>query len=70
MKSKTTTTKAVKTPVQPSPPNVEARKAPPKIEISAKAKPQKEFSEMVIKEIMVQKQCSREKAIQILESHK
>lgn len=66
MKSKTTTKK---TP-EPSHPNAEVRKAPPKVEISAKAKPQKEFSELVIKEIMVQKQCSREEAIKILEAHK
>lgn len=33
-------------------------------------KQEKKFTELVIKEIMVQKQASREEAIKILEAHK
>lgn len=44
---------------------------PPKVELNAKVqKEDKVFTEQVIKEIMVQKQVSREEALKILESHK
>lgn len=45
---------------------------PEKVELAAKAvnKPDKQFSELVIKEIMVQKQVTREEALKILEAHK
>ena len=48
------------------------KKTPPKVELSAKAvkKENKVFAELVIKEIMVQKQVDRDKAIKILEAHK